>query len=135
MRYRGTPYPVLKTSTGYFGNTDDITQIKADLLILLMTRPGERVMELNFGTPLHRLNFNQPMELLVEEARQMIALTIKRWEKRIQVTNVGVVFMQRADLKPGVDINIQVSFIDPITLQEEHMLTLQMPLEGGTHGG
>lgn len=135
MRYRGTPYPILKTSTGYFSPGDDIAQIKANMLVLILTRPGERIMELDFGTPLDKLDLSKPTELLVEDARQMIASVVKRWERRIQVTNVGVVFIPRYDLKPGLDINIQVSFINPINLQQEHVLTLQTPLDGGNYVG
>lgn len=134
MRYRGTAYPILKTTRGYFCSSDDISQIKADMLTILMTRPGERIMELQFGTPFNTLNLGQPMELMVEEARQMIATALKIWEKRVQVTSVDVLFVDRADLKAGYDINIQVSFIDPVNLQEEHLLTLQIPLDGGNHG-
>ena len=126
MRDRGAPYPIIKTTAGYFCKNDDITQIKADMLILLMTKPTERIMELGFGTPLNKLNLSQPMELLIEQARQIIAEALKNWEKRVQVTNVQVAFVPKNDSE--LDINIQVSFIDPINLQQEHMLTLQTPL-------
>ena len=107
----------------------DIEQIKSDMLSIIMTRPGERVMEPKFGCPLDTLNITQPTELLIEQARHMIAAALKMWEKRVQVTDVQVVFNSRQDSKYTFDINIEVTFIDPVYLQQEHVLTLQTPVE------
>lgn len=128
MRYRGIPYPIIKNARGYFSSGDDTAQIKANMLTIIMTKPTERIMELNFGTPLDRLDFKKSKDLLAEDAKQMIAAALKIWEKRIQVTSVSVKFV------PENDIHIQVSFIDPVNLQQEQMLTLQLPLRGEYYG-
>jgi phage baseplate assembly protein W len=124
-RYKGIAYPIEKTAKGLLYCGSDISQIKANLLAIVSTRPGERVMEPVFGVPLHRLNQQMSEELIIEEARRMVASAIKTWEKRIQVTDVQCVLVPT---NKGIDINIQVLFIDPINLQETHQLTLQMPL-------
>ncbi len=124
-RYKGIAYPMEKTSRGFLHCGSDILQIKANLLTIICTRPGERVLEPFFGVPLHRLNNSMPQELIIEEARRMIAGGIKSFEKRIQVTDVQCVLVP-TDV--GIDINIQVLFIDPINLQEIHQLTVQLPL-------
>lgn len=119
--YKGIAYPIAKTTHGLFHNGTDIDQIKANFLTIIMTKPGERVMEPFFGTPLHMLDFTKPLELVEEDCRQMIAKTLKIWEKRFPVTALEVKILSG-------DINITVNFIDPLNLQEEHVLTLQMPI-------
>jgi len=119
--YKGLSYPVQKTALGFFHSNDDIAQIKASLLSIIMTKPGERVFEPYFGTPLHTLNPNKPLELLQEDCRQMIAKSLKEWEKRFPVTKIEVKVF-------GYDIYITVGFVDPVNLQQEHTLSVQVPL-------
>ena len=42
--FKGFPYPIVNKARGYFGHTRGVQQIKADLLILLLTSPGERCL-------------------------------------------------------------------------------------------
>lgn len=123
MRYKGIAYPLEKNVKGLFSSTDDIAQIKGSMATIIMTRPGERIMEPLFGCALHTL-VNKPEELVLEEARQMIAESLKRWEKRVQVEEVQLIFVPN---DRGKDINIQVLFIDPADIQLMHQLTLQLP--------
>ena len=119
--YKGLAYPIQKTTQGFFHGGDDIAQIKASMLTIIMTKPGERVFEPYFGTPIHQLNYNQPPELIADQLKQMIAISLNKWEKRYPVTNIEV------KLVTG-DAHIMVNFIDPVHLQQEHTLTLQLPL-------
>ena len=121
--YKGLAYPVHKTTQGFFYSAGDIDQIKASFLTIIMTRPGERVLEPFFGTALHTLDPNKPSELLEEDYRKMIADSLHKWDKRFPVTNVKAKIF-------GYDINIVISFVDPVNLQQEHTLTLQLPLNG-----
>jgi phage baseplate assembly protein W len=122
MQYKGVGYPIEKNPYGYFSTGNNIQQIKASMLAIIMTRPGERVMRPNFGTPLYRL-LRRPAEVVSFEARQMIALSLKRWEKRVQVTDIQTTLMG------GGILHIEVQFIDPTNLQEIHQLTVQVSLE------
>jgi phage baseplate assembly protein W len=124
--YKGLAYPIQKTTQGFFHGGDDISQIKASFLTIIMTRPGERVFEPFFGTPLHLLDASKPPEILEEECRAMIAKALNTWEKRFPVSEITAKAF-------GYDINITIKFIDPANLRQEHVLTLQMPLSGGIY--
>jgi phage baseplate assembly protein W len=125
-RYKGIAYPLRKNPLGLFHNTNDVEQIKASLLTIILTLPGERVFEPEFGTPFHNLNFNQPIELIEEQARQMIAASVKKWEKRVQVSEITTSLQER-------DLFIEVLFIDPTDLKSMHQLTVEIPV-GGNNG-
>lgn len=126
-RYKGIAYPLRENPAGLFHNTGDIEQIKASLLTIIMTLPGERVFQPDFGTSLHSLNFNQPKELIEEQARQMIAGSIKRWERRIQVDEITTNLTTN---RSGYDLFIEVMFIDPVDLKTLHQLTIEIPIGG-----
>lgn len=126
-RYKGIMYPVEKTPHGVFQSGPDIDQIKSSMMTIIMTKPGERVMEPEFGVPLHEVDLSKPHELIVEDIRRKVAIGIKRWEKRIQLTQVEVMILRS---ERGFETNIRMSFLDPINMQETHMLTLQLPLGG-----
>lgn len=126
-RYKGIIYPVEKTPYGVFVSGDDIEQIKSSLLTIIMTKPGERVMEPDFGTPLHTIDIDKPPDLIIHNIRRMIASSIKRWEKRVQLSDITVTIVNTDN---GFESNIQVLFIDPSDMQVMHQLTVQLPLGG-----
>lgn len=129
-RYKGIAYPLTKSPAGFFHNTSDIDQIKASLLTIIMTLPGERVFEPEFGTPFHQINFNQPKEGIEEQARQMVAESILQWEQRVQVSEITTVLTTS---RGRHDLFVEVMFIDPIDLKTLHQLTLEIPI-GGYYG-
>lgn len=129
-RYKGIAYPLRNNPTGLFHNTGDVEQIKASLLTIILTIPGERLCEPQFGTALHQLNFAQPKELIEEEARQMVANSVKRWERRIQVDQITTVLTVN---RGSYDLYVEVLFIDPLDLKTVHMLTVEVPI-GGNNG-
>ena len=49
--FAGMGYPIVTNPKGYFPVTKGVDLIKGDLLCLLLTNPGERVMMPQFGTP------------------------------------------------------------------------------------
>jgi len=127
---KGIAYPLRNNPSGLFHNTSYSEQIKASLLTIIMTLPGERVMESDFGTPLHQLNFSQPKEIIEEQARQMIAASINKWEKRIQI---GEVTTSLTPSNGSFDLFINIQFVDPTDLKTAHQLTLEIPV-GGNNG-
>ena len=78
-KFLGLQYPLVKTPRGIMAQKSGVDQIKADLLQLLLTNPGERVMLPNFGTPLRRLIFEPNDPTLLQQARDMIAQSIENW--------------------------------------------------------
>lgn len=123
QRYFGIPYPIEKNALGLINTGNDISQIKASMLTIIMTVPGERVCLPMFGTALNKLA-NDPSEVAVDKARMMIAASLKRWEKRVQVVDIRCIMVHN---KSSRDLNIQVDFVDPIHMQKIEQLTVQIP--------
>ena len=134
--FLGLPYPVVKNPLGFFRTQSGVSQIKSDLLSLLLTNPGERVFLSDFGTPLKRLIFEQNDTILENMAKNMIAEAISIWEPRIAVNQIEVSrsvpssSLNEAD--PGEDIDnilyIKITFVDPEQISEVQELRLQIPL-------
>ena len=136
MKFLGAPYPIKKTPRGLLATQEGLDQIKSDMLVLLMTNPGERVMLPDYGTPLRELFFEQNDQVVVEKAREMIISSIKKWEPRITVDQIYVTtFADERSLDPNdpkEDIEhilfIRIAFFDPEQIQEVQELRLKVPL-------
>jgi phage baseplate assembly protein W len=135
--FQGAPYPITKHARGFLHTQTGADLIRSDLLSLLLTNPGERVMLPEFGTPLIELIFEQNDAVVAEQAREMITNAIATWEPRIAVTaietNVGVedsldVNDPRDDVPHILFIRIEFTDFDDITQLEE--LKLEVPLGG-----
>lgn len=115
-----------------------VDQIKADLLQLLLTNPGERVMLPDFGTPLRRLIFEPNDATLEMVAKKMISDAITKWEPRIVVSNINVTSNFDAsnlnDNDPGYEreaiLGISIDFVDPENISQIESLVLEVPLGG-----
>ena len=79
---------VRNSTTGGIAMVEDAASVRQSILLLLSTRPGERVMHPNYGSELYRLVFspndNTTAGLAIHYARR--ALT--RWEPRVQILNL-----------------------------------------------
>lgn len=134
--FLGLPYPTTKNPRGYWYSQSGINQIKSDMLALLLTNPGERVMLPNFGTPLNRLFFEPNDITTAETARQMIIDSIRNWEPRIAVTAIDVsTNVESTSLNNQDDLTekehilfITIRFVDPENIKEIQELALQVPL-------
>lgn len=137
-RFIGCQYPLLKTPRGIFAQRNEVDQIKADMLQLLLTNPGERVMLPEFGTPLRKLVFEPNDPALEIEAKKMIADSITKWEPRVEVQAIEVSSrIDPDDLddedtqeETGHILNIKILFFDPVNIQQVEELKLQVPLSG-----
>ncbi len=52
MNFLGAPYPIIRNSRGFLATQDSINQIKSDLIVLLLTNPGERCLTGDTKIPL-----------------------------------------------------------------------------------
>ena len=141
--FQGVPYPITKSPLGYLHSQDGVRQIKSDLLVLLLTNPGERVMEPAFGTPLRTLIFEPNDPTLQLQAQNMILNSIKQWEPRIAVQHISITGpptgqvsesqLNKSDAKQDLEnlLMIQIIFVDPQNIKEVQALTLQVPIAGG----
>ncbi len=139
MKFLGVPYPITRHPRGFLRSSYGVQQIKSDLLQLLLTNPGERVMLPDYGTPLKRLMFEQNDASLENTAREMIINSIRTWEPRITVQQIEVSrFADKTSLNPEdpqEDIEqilmIKILFFDPENIQEVEELKMELPINGG----
>ena len=134
--FGGIPYPTKKTPRGYWYSQQGADQIKSDLLCLLLTNPGERVMLPEFGTPLKQLLFEQNDSFLRQEAQRVIAQAISLWEPRIVVQKIEVSSNpDDSSLNSDDDgtqrehiLMVKIIFVDPQNIKEVQQLVLEVPL-------
>ena len=123
----GMPYPIVKHPLGFLFSQKGLDQVRSDLLALLLTNPGERVMLPDFGTPLRSLLFEPNDPTSASKAREMIAKAINMWEPRITIKNIVVT----NGMDTGVDsdhvLGISIEFFDPGKISEVQELRLEIP--------
>ena len=137
-KFLGLQYPLVKTHRGILAQNTGVDQIKADLLQLLLTNPGERVMLPSYGTPFRELLFEQNDSTLLNRAKQSISNAILTWEPRIVVTEVEV---KNKPLRASLNYNdsydesesilyIRIKFVDPNNIKEVDELVIERPIGG-----
>ena len=134
----GLQYPIKESPNGLLASMSDVNQIKADMLQLLLTNPGERVMLPTFGVPLRRLIFEQNDTTLEVTAQGMIAQALQEWEPRVIINQIVITSKFNPNELNFMDDHTQVShilgikieFIDPQNIQTVEQLTLELPLGG-----
>ena len=140
MKLYGAPYPIYKHPRGLLHTQEGIDAVKSDILALLLTNPGERVMLPTFGTPLNKLMFEQNDTTIIQEAKQMIENSINTWEPRVVIQSLDVQIANDAEtvkesLNPtdtGDDIAhillISIKFSEFENISEINELKLEVPL-------
>lgn len=137
MNLRGCPYPIVSTPLGFLPTIYDANVIKADLMQLLLTNPGERVMMPSFGTPLRQFLFEQNNPATYDRIKNAITAAIERWETRIVVTDIIVRDSQKKTGPAAVTANmnsnsvyIQINFLLPDQINAQELLVLEIPVGG-----
>ena len=76
----GITLPIKLGKTGYFEQAfDTITQVKSNLINLLLTVKGERVFQPTFGSDLHSLVFTQMDEEYEQNVKRAIQTAVSKW--------------------------------------------------------
>ena len=138
-KFKGAPYPINTHPRGYLRTQTGLNTIKSDLLILLLTNIGERVMLPEYGTPLKKLFFNPNDQDIIEEARSMIATSIQAWEPRVVVDQIDIQVgsskswedsINEADAMQDLEhiLGIRIALYDPEDIQSVQELVLEVPL-------
>jgi len=140
MSFIGAPYPIVKHPLGLLYSQKGINQIKSDLLVLLLTEPGSRVMLPEFGTPLKQFFFEQNDSIIVSKVKDVISNAIKTWEPRIAVTDIEVTnssnsirpSLNSLDNKENIEhiLMIRIKFTDFNDIITVQQLKLEIPLGG-----
>ena len=83
MNYKGLAYPIKLGQKGLFRSANNIQLIEGNIIQILGTRKGERVMLPEFGTNIHKF-IHEPLDhITCALIRVEIFDAIKRWEPRV----------------------------------------------------
>lgn len=102
MNYKGISFPFRIDGRGGVANSEltytQLERIKESIYQILLTYPGERVMEPEFGCRLRDFIFENVMDATVKTMiRFEIERAITRWEPRIQINNIAISFIDDND--------------------------------------
>lgn len=100
--------------------------IRQSIMLLLTTRPGERVMRPDYGCSLHRLLFSPNDATTAGLAIHYVRQAIARWEKRIEIVRLdaGPDPQSPGVLAIALDYRVRES-------GTQQRLDLALPLDGG----
>jgi len=87
----GITLPIQKGNSGYFKQSYQTTeQVRSNIKNLLLTRPGERLMQPNFGCPLYDLLFSQNTDELENNIEREIQDSISKWMPYLTIQEISV---------------------------------------------
>ena len=119
----GITIPIRGGQNGYFDQTfDTLSQIKANIINLLNTKPGERRMQPTFGTRLWNLVFEQNLESLPDIATNLVREDINSWIPNVTVTRVDSSLLKSdlsTDDRDIYRLQVSVSFMLNMTKQSD----------------
>jgi uncharacterized protein len=93
--------------------------VRQAILMLLATRPGERVMRPHYGCHLHRLVFSPNDDTTAGLAIHYVRRAIERWESRVEVIDLDAT-RSKDDSMPGL-LEISLEYRVRATLQTERL--------------
>lgn len=114
--------------TGGVGMVSDRASVRQAILLLLSTRPGERVMRPDYGCDLHRLVFSPNDNTTAGLAIHYVRQALIRWESRIEILSLDA---SRDEGDPG-RLVILLSYRLRST-RESDRLTATVDLAGGRY--
>jgi Bacteriophage baseplate protein W len=74
--------------TGSIAMVEEDDAIRQALLLLISTRPGERVMRPAYGCDLERLIFSPNDDTTAGLAMHYVRQAVERWERRVEIVRV-----------------------------------------------
>lgn len=125
MDFKGFPYPVTEHPQGYFHPITGVELFKADLLVLLLTNPGERVMHPEFGCDLRQIVFDPNDAATCDVARNLIIEAIRKWEPRLSITSIECEVVADDNV-----LQISIEFRNPDNIAQIERLELEIPAGG-----
>ncbi len=123
--YFGFNPPFLGGPQNVLSRQEDDRLIKNDILQLLLTVPGERVMRPDFGVPLRSFVFEQSTESDISILQSQIASAISETDQRVNVEDVTI---ERDDERNGINIKVVVRLKKDL----KRVLTVEQFLAGST---
>ena len=114
-KYVGIRFPLGYSPEGFFYKTKTVLeQSKANLRNLLLTTPGERIFQPDFGSNLKNLVFEQ-RENISEDIESTIRTSVDRYLSYINIINVFTI-------QESNQVNVQVEFSVPLNPEDIEVL-------------
>lgn len=103
QKYIGVTLPIRNGNTGMFEqSTSTFQQIRSNFKNLILTRKGERLMQPEFGTDLHRILFENITSDTLDNARLSVVESVNRW----------MPFLELVDFQAQTPVNNNPNRID-----------------------
>jgi phage baseplate assembly protein W len=91
QQYVGVTLPITNSNLGMFARSTTVfEQVKSNYKNLILTKKGERLMQPEFGTDLHRILFENITEDTLDNARGTVVSATERWMPFLEVINFEV---------------------------------------------
>ncbi len=88
----GITLPIKRGKTGYFEQAFDvITQVRSNVINLILTRKGERVFQPAFGSDIHNLIFTQMDEAYENAVKSSIQSAVSKWMPFLNIIEQNVI--------------------------------------------
>lgn len=117
--YLGMKYPMQKGNIGYFdSSTEKLEQAKYNLLNLLSTSKGERLMQPEFGTNLIKLVFEPNDDNLIVQVEDEIIDAVELWLPYVIINAIEIDRSSEKIDNYQVDITIEFSLTNDPTVLE-----------------
>jgi phage baseplate assembly protein W len=105
----GITLPIRRGESGYFEQAfKSFDQARANLLNLLLTKKGERVMQPEFGTGLESVLFEQMQGDFEEKLRDTITESVNYWLPYINVEEISIEMTD--EMKDRNIANMEIKF-------------------------
>ncbi len=101
--------------------------IRQAILMLLSTRPGERVMRPDYGCDIHRLVFSPNDDTTAGLAIYYVQRALDRWEPRVEVLQLDA----GRDPEAPERLNVTLQYRVRVTRHTEHLSFSLNLAEGG----
>lgn len=111
---------------GRLATVQDAAAVRQALLLLLSTRPGERVNRPRYGCHLFRLAFDSANNTTAGLAIHYVARAVEEWEPRVEVLSLDAGPPPDAPHVLEVRMHYRVR-----TTQQEDDVTVAVPTSGG----
>jgi phage baseplate assembly protein W len=105
---RGWRFPLLPDARGRLSYAGGAANIEQSLRIILLTRFGERVMRLEFGSALHDGVFAPGTEQGLRALEAAVVEAVRDWEPRVDLLSAAAAADPRVPSRVVVDISYEV---------------------------
>jgi phage baseplate assembly protein W len=117
----GITLPIQRGKTGYFAQSFDVlTQVKSNLINLLLTKKGERVFQPLFGSNLQELIFEQMDDEYESRVESAIRRDVSMWMPYLTVREIKISkddSRNRTYVEVIFNLNTNASVTDSIVLE------------------